>query len=515
MYQKRVFAGFFVFFLAIAGVLPLFAGAAADEVAINNSTWVFCVTAPNTAELAPEALPASLESSVDIASRELVRQLLQINKRRRLSGEELYYRENILLAGEKAAAKAIVAKQESRDTLVFQGLPERKFKSQIKKIDGELVTLREKLDDEEQKYIVIEWEPSIILTDANKTYSFPMAPAAGGELSFCVSQKADAFLSWTMTNFFGRIDLKLRIWAIFARNWVYEDEIIFSPEDTDAAIKSISVGLVEFFSGENAAAIIVKAQPSNAIISVDGVMQGMGTTELIEREPGMVFVEVSAPYHESYFEAVTLSPDTGTELSITLPEIPQGETHVTSVEKGTGNSNAALHSGVLYLGQSPFILTAPLGSKVILSAETAKGYSDYSVLSVGKKKDEVLKPIAPMLDGTVDRARRGFYGAYGRFWITLPLAMVVTAMYNSQKSALLSSSSFTREQYDTNQAYFFASGAAWGLTAAFAAESVARLVFYIAKANTEPSPMLKKSKESSDSPKKDSFWDIIKFGTLK
>jgi hypothetical protein len=101
-----------------------------------------------------------------------------------------------------------------------------------------------------------------------------------------------------------------------------------------------------------------------------------------------------------------------------------------------------------------------------------------------------IMPVKPPEESAVDKARRGFYGAWGRFWITLPVAVVLNGMYASYVSAYNTPGVRTEEDYNTAKMYQYTTTGAGILAGAFGIEFAARLVYYVFVSNKERSPLV-------------------------
>jgi hypothetical protein len=224
------------------------------------------------------------------------------------------------------------------------------------------------------------------------------------------------------------------------------------------------------------------------MITVNDRFAGRGESELVVRNAGPVSVEVFADGYRSHTDEIELAPEVLTELSVRLPPLPIAGITVSSTEP------AALYRGALYVGETPFSLSAPRDNWLSLLAETPNKKSSSTAFIVNDGAI-LMKPLEPPKQGAVDKARRGFYGAWGRFWIALPLALVVNGMYSSYVSAYNSSGMRTDEEFNTAKTFQYASGIAMGAAVVFGVEFAARLVYYVVVSNKERTPLATKPEE--------------------
>jgi hypothetical protein len=414
----------------------------------------------------------------------IVRSLAAVDRRARLSAEETYYRNQVWFAARKEAAKKIADKQNQRDALLYQGNKAWKYQKEIKKIDAELIGLREALAKVDADAPLIESAPRFTLTADNLAYRVPAPPAPGKEYSFCKQQNVDGFLVSRLTEFHERLVLDVKLYSLFARSYNYEDTVIFSTENIEDALLELCDRIIEHVSQSPPAGLIVTTEPDNALITVNGRFAGRGESELVERNAGPAAVEVFADNYGSYSETVELTGKELTELSVRLPPLPIAGITVNTDEP------AALYRGALYIGETPFTLSAPLDARIPLMAETRDKKSASTAVIVDNSAI-TIKPIKPPEENVVDKARRGFYGAWGRFWIALPLALVLNGMYASYVNAYnMPAAVRTEEEYNTAQTYRYVTIGAGIAAGAFGIEFAVRLVYYVYVSNKERSPLV-------------------------
>jgi hypothetical protein len=476
--SMRNLAAVLLFFLAGNA---LFAGGKAEKPTVYHDMWTLCITEADVSDLPPSR--AAVRS---VALQTITRSLAAVDRRARLSEEEAYYRNAVWRTAERDAAKKIADKQKQRDELLFQGNKDWKYQQDLKKIDAELVTLREALDKTKTDAPAIERGPRFALTSENLAYTFSAPPKIGEEYYFCAKNKIDGFLVSRITEFYGRVVFEVRLYSLFARSYTYEDSAIFSTEDMEIALLELSDRIIENVSQSPAAGLIVTTEPDTAMIAVNDRYAGRGESELIVRNAGPVSVEVFADGYRSHTDEIELLPELVTELSVRLPPLPIAGITVDTTEP------AALYRGALYVGETPFALSAPHDTWLSLMAETPDQKSSSTAFLVNESA-LLMKPLEPPKQDAVDKARRGFYGAWGRFWIALPLALVVNGMYSSYLSAYNSPAGVkTEDDFNTAKTFQYATGIAVGVAVGFGVEFAARLVYYVVVSNRERTPLVAK-----------------------
>jgi predicted ester cyclase len=204
-----------------------------------NNNWILCITA-----LDSSALPESRQVVADLFMRGLRDKIQAVNYRLRVSHEYAYYEDYAWSRDLTAAAKALESKYNERSLLLYQGTSAWKYRRDLKKKDDEIVALRDALEKVQAERPLVNRTPEFDITADNKSGNFPAVPVNGGEYRFCQSQSADAFLSGTVTEFYGRFFITLKLYVRYTRSWIYEDDVLFSADDIDEAVDDISSRLL-------------------------------------------------------------------------------------------------------------------------------------------------------------------------------------------------------------------------------------------------------------------------------
>jgi len=143
-----------------------------------------------------------------------------------------------------------------------------------------------------------------------------------------------------------------------------------------------------------------------------------------------------------------------------------------------------------------FSVYIPAGQYRYIRVDTENGLTGEAIV---KGSDSAGSPDAPPRlitlnlrklpgkdDKPVEKARKKFYGAYGRFWVTLPLALFLNGIYISYANSY--NLSGKPEAYDKAITLYKVSVGAWVVTGVFIAESLIRLGIYIHTATKESIP---------------------------
>jgi hypothetical protein len=561
----------------LLAAFPLFGrGKTEEEPAVPlNAEYVLLITAFDVSSLPPSQ--AALGS---ILQRELVRDLGRIHYRLRSDTERSRYEELAWTAAMHEAAANLAAKRSERDALLYQGLPNWKYKKELKRIKGELDVLEDEYDAAESERPLIDARPVFTISEVNTgaaaeqpEAAFPPSPERGGEEAFLRTHNADAFLSGKLTLVYGRIYAEFRLFTRGA-SFVYEDSTIFSPEDLIAAADELKLRFMAALANTSPARLVLHAEPENARILVNGRTVENGVE--LELAPGPVTISVQADNYHGIVKETELPGGEITEYSFVLKPLVMEKLELTLPE------NASVYMGALYTGgntrdkaeeetetpglpenaetpavtesataqgaavesataqstelaepteapavdlaesgppgelasegspppadlaesiirESPdepgvFTLYVPQGQYRYVRVDTEDGLTGEAIILGSPQEDgEVrivtLEPrkLPGRDDKPVEVKRRKFYGAYGRFWVTLPIAFFLHGLSKTYTDSYYSSAS--PNLYDKALNAYYVSTGAWIVAGVFLAESLIRMGIYIHSASKESVPL--------------------------
>jgi len=437
------------FFLAF--LLPVFLGAPCGLFAFGstettdntpvNTDWILCVTTFDNSSLS-----VARQITGDTVMRSLAAKLSTVDFRLRGDEEVSYYRNYAWAKSRSAAAQALDAKRGERDLLIYKGDPGWKYKKNLKTVDDTLVQLQANLTTIDANAPVVEQKPAFSLCDDNKNGTYPAPPTPGSEYRFCTDQKVDAFLAGSLSEYHGRILLNIKMFTLYTHSYSYEDFVLFSSEDLNSALDEISGRLVAAVSGTQPSALAVHARPEDAMVMVDGDLKAQGDTETLSHSPDTADIAVRADNYVPFSYSLDLNPGELAELYIELT--PLGYSAFRAVVPGSPGSRVFI--GSLYVGQTPLDLQLPRTGSTYISVETPNGeigsmvYKDNNIEKGnaqivrndntdgdgkgGMEAAFITKPPISPEEKRVDKARRGFYGAYGVFWFVLPASLLTAGI---------------------------------------------------------------------------------------
>ncbi|MDR2923590.1 MAG: PEGA domain-containing protein [Treponema sp.] len=458
-----------------------------EQKPINNE-WLLCIT-----QFDYSMLPPSQRISGDVISRSLINELKSVSYRFRISPEYAYYEGYAWWQAVNAAAKALSQKQDERSLQLYRGDPDWRYRNNIKRIDAEIEKLKEDLAKKEAEKPLVNNEPSFNLIQANIDGTFPAPPKPGGERRFCQSQKADAFLLGSIREFHGRFYIALKLYVLYANAYVYEDDIIFSMEDSGGAVDEITGRLSAALSGSKPAVIAVNASPPEAQVLINKNYAGRGTVEAREHPPGKVAVAVAAEGYTPELAEPELVSGEITEIEVNLSPLLYSNVRI-DVPDFPGVS---LYQGALYVGEAPYNLYMPINTLNYITAETRNGRAAKIVFSTPDMPDEAynislkLKPSPGQKK--VNNARKHYYWSWGATWIAAILAWGVNGIYNSRNDVLPNSSS--QEFYSGTLTWYYVSAGSYILLGASAAYNLYRLGRYLYTSTEGATPIAKQGKK--------------------
>jgi hypothetical protein len=502
---------FFLFFLLSSALLFPLGKKEEEAKELRDTEWVLAITAFDVS-----ALPESRRVIGELLQRSLVDSLNSVSYRIRVSPEYGWYEGRAWARAQGAAAKALAAKREERDHLLYRGDPGWRYRRSLKTLEGEIKKLEEELRKTEAEKPPVEKEPVFRFTRGNQDGSFPPPPAAGKEYRFCLDQKADAFLAGTVSEYYGRIFIALKLYAAYTGAYIYEDRVIFSSDDIVTATAELSGRLTMAVSGAAPAEIAVSTGLPESVILLNHSFAAQGELERQERPPGKVTVEILASGYESAWGEAELKSGELTEIAVDLRPQELSPVHI---ESG-GETGLSVYLGAQYMGETPLTLSLPLNRLEHIYAENSRQEAMELVFPVrppgdgtsslpiwfprgrtegifGKRsfrEDNKLvlyaRPL-PVGEERVDRVRRQYYWAWAGTWITGIAAWMLYGNYQSQYDYLMVSPYPTRDMYNTAvEASYMALGSIGLVSLAVLVEFV-QMGRYIYTAGEDAPAMLK------------------------
>jgi len=436
MKSRALIAGLLFLILSVGNLAAFGKKDTAEKPAPVNAEWYLCITAIDTSEL-----PLSRRVMGEIISRNLADAVSKLEFRFRGEDESLYYQNNAWAKSRSDAAKALQAKRNERDLLLYRGDPAWKYRKNLKTVDAAISKLISDLAAIDAAAPEVEQKPVLRLTSAASSGNFPKAPEQGMEYLFCVNQKADAFLAGSLSEYHGRIYLTLKLYTLHTHSYSYEESLLFSTEDLFEAMDEIASSLAVAISETLPSAIVVSVSPPEAMVLIDGAFAVPG--EMNFRSPGEAELSVRADNFLPLSFPVEMNTGMLAELFINLSPLSLSSFEASVPDK----PGSKVYFGSLFVGETPLVLELPRSSYAYISVETDDGeigsvvYRDSNLIKGSAQFTRIeedgairsntafstMVPVSPE-EKRVDRARRGFYGAYGAFWFILPASLLTAGI---------------------------------------------------------------------------------------
>jgi hypothetical protein len=211
------------------------------------------------------------------------------------------------------------------------------------------------------------------------------------------------------------------------------------------------------------------------MILINDTVAGHGETAAQERAAGAAEISVTAENHRTRTFTVDIAEGELVDLSVSLTPLSREAFRV----EVPGGDGIAVYRGAQYIGTAPLILDLPLGEYEYFSIAGSEGKTGSLAVQTGDGPPGNVLSInsfTPAEDKPVDRARRQFYGAYGRFWIALPVAFIMTGVSNSVVNAYNTRGDPNLE--GQANAYYWISIGTIAVAGVFLVESIVRIFIY-------------------------------------
>ena len=498
---------FLLFFLVFSSALFALGKKEEEKRESVNNEFILCITAFDVSRL-----PPGQQILGSVLQKELVLDLGRIHHRIRNGDEISRYEELAMTAASHQAAAALAAKRTERDTLLFQGTADWKYKKEIKRINGELRELEAAYKKAEEEWPFIADKPLFIINEHNTKGSFPVPPERGGEEAFLKANNADAFLEGTFQFVYGRIYAEFRLFTRGA-SFVYQDSTIFSQEDFNNASDELKSRFLTALVNSPPAQLRLTAEPDHAQLEVNGRFVKSG--DVVELAPGPVTVRAGADDHQGIVKEIELEGGDSEEIAFVLKPFTMETLGI-----NLGRPGDSVYMGAMYLGgntaaakteeadtvdeavgkteatdeiqQRFFSIYVPVGQYRYIRVETEDGLTGEAIVKGAFGDDVRIITLPPRKlpgkdDKPVEDKRRKFYGAYGRFWIALPVAFLAYGFYQAYDY------SYTvlrnQDMYNSAKTASYISIGAWAVAGAFLVETLVRMGIYVHTASKESIPL--------------------------
>jgi len=197
---------------------------------------------------------------------------------------------------------------------------------------------------------------------------------------------------------------------------------------------------------------------------------------------------------EKTAEIVEAEEGEGSEEGEEIAEAEEGEGSEEGAEIAEGDGEPEeTEDPVLAEGQADFFsIIVPAGKYQYIRVDTENGLTGEAIVKGGFGADSTrivtLEPrkLPGKEDKPVERARKKFYGAFGRFWIFLPIAFFTDGMFQAIASSY--NTNGNPDLYDIGNTTYYISIGAWIASGVFLAETLIRMIIYVHTGTKESIP---------------------------
>jgi hypothetical protein len=457
--KSKFFLLFLLFFAALNG---LFASGKKQKEEAKKPVageWTLCITAFDVSAISP-----AWQTAGDTITRSIAAALRNLDFRFRGEEESVYYRDYTWAKSNVAAMDALVKKRNERDLLLFKGDPEWKYEKDLKTIDAAISKLEQDVAAAVARAPLIEEKPVFVLSKKNLDGAFPQPPLPGNEYRFCTTEKADAFLTGSLSEYYGRIYLDLKMYTRHTGSYSYKNSVLFSTEDINKVIAEISDDLARAVSDNFPSAILVRSNPAEAMVTIDGVLTAQGETEPRMHSPGTAKIAVTADNHISTSFPLELKPGELAEVSVDLT--PRGVTVFDADVLDKPGSKVFL--GSLYMGETPLTLELPksesayisvetpegeVGSMIIQNSSLVSGRAQFFSLNDNAKANFFTAVPVSEEKKILENTRKKFYTSYGAFWFILPAALLAGGIAGTHEAINTNAGTWSALRMGANAAW--------------------------------------------------------------
>jgi len=464
--KSKIFLLVLLFLTALSGLFAFGKKQKEAEKKPEAGEWTLCITAFDVSKISP-----AWQTAGDTVTRSIAASLQNLDFRFRGEEESDYYRDYTWSKSRVAAMDALVKKRNERDALLFKGNAEWKYERELKAIDAAISKLENDIAAAIAIAPLIEEKPVFILSKKNRDGTFPPPPPPGAEYRFCTTEKVDAFLTGSLSEYYGRIYLDLKMYTRYTNSFSYKNSVLFSTEDLNKAITEITEHLAQAVSDTYPSAILVRSNPAGVMITIDGILIGQEETEPRIHSPGIAEIVVTADNHVSASFPVELNPGELAEVSVDLTQrgLTVFEADVTD------KPGSRVFLGSLYVGETPLTIELPKSESTYISVETPEGQvgsvmlrnsnlvsgsAQFSSLNDHAKADFLTAFPVSEEEKRVENARKKFYTSYGAFWFILPASLLAGGIAETHMAINPNAGSWSMLRTGANIAW----GAALGVT---------------------------------------------------
>lgn len=330
------------------------------------------------------------------------------------------------------------------------------------------------------------------------------APAPEDRYAFCVEKGIDVLVTGKASAYYDAVLVSVSLYSRWVDRELWTKEFVYSPKDPGAATDAFVRELTEAVSGERFARIRVFSSLPSADVSVGDRMRGQGSSGAVYVPPGEVSVGVSDRGAGSFSTSFSLVGGETLDLSVVFPEREDVSVALSARDRtGAELSLGSLWIDSLWTDPAVGHLTFPKGSFSFVDIIASDGGTAWAALDASRDGTAILILEPPTVSGStpVEDARKGFYRAFGRFLVVMPVAYVATGM---SRTYILGSQTYP-DRTDLSSAMAGATTVAtvgWIVAGVALTDSVVRFVRYLSASGARSARLVQPTGDVSASPPK-------------
>lgn len=372
---------------------------------------------------------------------------------------------------------------KTRDQLIFKGMQEWKYRSELAKSIQTIKDTKKKLELEKNKEYLVGPRGKLDVHKTNKEGGFLNFSSSEPHKKYCLEQRLDGLL---VLDFLARYDYILFSWELYIpwqQEAIARDSLMFSPDVQEDALYESILYILSLLQGRPLAQIqCAMADEEDFELFIDGRPMNTALDSLFI-EGGYHKFDINKEGYLPISQTIFIK---GGEQLILRPHLQVQKTKTVFLNmqdpQADDSSNIDIRLNGMYIGQTPLSLEIPEIEPTVLSLHK-DGFADKSYLLEEDIDGHLAFSMPEILpkNKQVEYSRKRFYMAFGIFFISLPVSFFANAASSSYSEALFRTGNPIF--YDPAVTSLSISYAAWTGTGLLFANTVFQLYRYLAASN--------------------------------
>jgi len=294
---------------------------------------------------------------------------------------------------------------------------------------------------------------------------FPLAP--GGEEfweirefspeSLRVEENLNVLIAGTIGRVGAYFGVKISSFALEGEMVLWEGAIL-ETEFEDVSMEA-AASAREVILGRSWSSLSVVTEPSDAIITVNGLAHGIGFWSDATLQPGIVELEITASGYQPQFLREQLAPNESKSLTVKLEKTDQAQVIIRSIPSG-----ASVRLGVIWLGRTPLAIDRP---EQVMPITIEKSAYETRVVPLYPETERLSIPLEYALVDPVGKlatSKKKLYNSIALF--SFSMAPTVILLGVSRNYAAMNSRSTDADDIASSlRNYQLSNGFMWGSVA--------------------------------------------------